>query len=145
MAGERTGKCLCGTVRMSISDLTTHLHACHCENCRRHAGAMTMNVIVPASAVTIQGAEAVTTYPSSDWATRSFCSRCGSGLWYRFVEGGDQADYFLSAGLLDDLSDLKLVQEIYIDRKPAAWALAGDAQKLTGAEVEALYAASPKE
>ena len=145
MAAEHTGQCLCGTVRLQITGVNPDVHACHCENCRRQSGVCTMTVMVPPDGLTMQGTEAVTTYQSSDWAARSFCSRCGTSLWYRFTEPGEQADYFLNAGLLDDLTGLKLTQEIYYDRKPDAWAFAGDTEKLTGAEVEALYAASPKE
>ena len=145
MAAEHTGQCLCGTVRLQITGVNPDVHACHCENCRRQSGVCTMTVMVPPDGLTMQGTEAVKTYQSSDWAARSFCSRCGTSLWYRFTEPGEQADYFLNAGLLDDLTGLKLTQEIYYDRKPDAWAFADDTEKLTGAEVEALCAASPKE
>lgn len=144
---DRSGHCLCGAVSFQITEMPADLHACHCENCRRNSGLATMTVAVPASAITITGADSVSTYVSSDWASRSFCARCGSSLWYRLTEPGDAADYYLSSGLLDDQDGLRLVQEIYFDRKPAAYAFAGPTEKLTGAQVEALFAdpASPKE
>ena len=140
----RTGECLCGAVRLDLSRLRAEIHACHCENCRRQTGSCTMSVMVPHDAIKVRGAEYVTTFASSAWATRSFCNRCGSSLWYRLTKPDPAtADYYISAGLLDDLSGLRLTQEIYIDRKPEGWAFAGDAEKLTGAEFEALVAAKP--
>lgn len=135
---DRSGHCLCGAVSLRIGECPADLHACHCENCRRNTGALSMTLMVPAKALTITGADAVQSYASSEWASRSFCRHCGSPLWYRFNQ--PDSDYFLSAGLLDDLSGLRLAQEIYYDRKPDAWAFAGPTEKLTGAEVEALYA-----
>lgn len=140
-----TAGCLCGAVRLEIAEADLSTHACHCENCRRQNGACSMTMTIPAAQLRIvQGADAVKTYASSDWAERSFCGTCGSSLWFR-LKGDDAPDYYLSAGLLDDPKDLKLTQEIYIDRKPAGWGFANETQKLTGAQVEALYAASPEE
>lgn len=138
----RTGECLCGAVRVDVTDLPGEAHACHCENCRRQTGSCTMTVIVPHGAVAIRGAEYVTTFASSAWATRSFCNRCGSSLWYRLTKPDPAvADYYLSAGLLDDLSGITMTQELYIDRKPAGWAFAGTHEQLTGEQVEAMFAA----
>lgn len=138
MLHDRSGRCLCGAVSVQMRDLGADLHACHCESCRRNNGALSMTVMVPADALTLSGEEWVESYISSEWASRSFCRRCGSPLWYRMNE--PDSDYYLSAGLLDDLSGLRLTQEIYIDRKPDAWSFADHTEKLTGAEVEALYA-----
>lgn len=135
---NRSGHCLCGAVSVQIRDVSAGLHACHCESCRRHNSALLMTAIVAADALTVTGTEWVETYVSSDWASRSFCRRCGSSLWYRLNQPG--SDYYLSAGLLDDLSGLHLEQEIYFDRKPDAWGFAGQTEKLTGAEVEAMFA-----
>lgn len=135
---DRSGRCLCGAVGVQMRDLGADLHACHCDSCRRNNGAVSMTVMVPADALTVTGAEWVETYVSSEWASRSFCRRCGSSLWFRMNQPG--SDYYLSAGLLDDLSDMRLAHEIYFDSKPDAWGFAGPTEKLTGAEVEALFA-----
>lgn len=133
--GPRAGGCQCGAVRYVASRLDDHMHACHCSICRRISGSATMSVTVPFAAMRIEGGEHVVVYVSSDWATRSFCRRCGAGLWYRLT--GDQADYILSAGTLDDLTGLRLTREIHVDAKPAGYAFAGDHPRLTGAEFEA--------
>ncbi|HBD89482.1 MAG: aldehyde-activating protein [Rhodobacteraceae bacterium GWE1_64_9] len=148
MSGERTGGCLCGAVRYvaALDAEHQHLHACHCTMCRRVSGGVAFSVMVPAAAMRVNGAEHVTTYASSDWAARSFCARCGSGLWYRLTQpDAATADYYLSAGTLDDPNGLPLTREIYIDTKPDGFAFAGDHSRLTGAEFEASLQANPEE
>lgn len=140
----RTGACLCGAVRYAVTDLPHHLHACHCTICRRISGAATMSISVPFAAIEVTGQDHVETYVSSEWAARSFCRRCGAGLWYRLT-GVEAADYIISAGTLDDLTGLVLAQEIYVDSKPAGYAFAGDHPRLTAEEFEATLTVSSKE
>jgi hypothetical protein len=135
--GSRMGRCLCGAVRYVASAMPDHLSACHCGNCRRISGSATISVAVPYRSMRIEGVENVGVYTSSDWATRSFCKLCGSGLWYRSI--GDDAAYVISAGTLDDLTGMMLTQEIYVDCKPHGYAFAGDHPRLTRAEFEATW------
>jgi len=141
--GPREGGCQCGTVRYVAAELDDHMHACHCSICRRISGLATLSVTVPFAAMQIRGQEHVIVYTSSDWATRAFCGRCGSGLWYRL--NGEDADFILSAGTLDDLSGLTLTQEIHVEMKPQGYAFAGDHPRLTGAEFEATLTMQAKE
>jgi hypothetical protein len=141
--GPREGGCQCGTVRYVAAELDDHMHACHCSICRRISGLATLSVTVPFAAMQIRGEEHVVVYTSSDWATRAFCGRCGSGLWYRL--NGEDADFILSAGTLDDLSGLTLTQEIHVEMKPQGYAFAGDHPRLTGAEFEATLTMQAKE
>jgi len=136
---QHTGGCLCGAVRYVVTDLPHHMHACHCTICRRISGAATMSVNVPEAAMQISGDDHIVTYVSSTWAARSFCGRCGSGLWYRLT-GVEAAEYIISAGTLDDLTGMVLTREIYVDTKPDGYAFAGDHPRLTGPEFEATFA-----
>lgn len=136
---KATGHCLCGAVKVTVTDLSGDMHACHCENCRR-SSVIGINVPVPVGALSVEGQDAVAIYDSSDWGTRAFCKICGSNLWFRAKQEG--ADYYISPGLLDDLSGLKLVEEIFIDRKPDAYAFAGETKKMTGDEFFAMIASS---
>lgn len=146
MSVERSGGCLCGAVRYVAAEMPDHMHACHCSMCRRTSGSVSLSVVVPFAEMRIAGAEHVTTYPSSDWAARSFCARCGSGLWYRLTApDAATADYFLSVGTLDDANGLTLSEEIHIDGKPDGYAFAGNHSRLTAAEFEARLAANSKE
>ncbi|WP_128253158.1 GFA family protein [Falsirhodobacter deserti] len=132
-----TGHCLCGTVRVTLTDAPAEMHACHCEICRRQ-GLIGFSVQVPEGEISISG-DTIRTYASSDWGHRAFCGTCGTNLWFRLNEGGP---YFLSPGLLDDMTGLALADEIFIDRKPAGYALAGERPRLTGDEFYKMIASS---
>lgn len=77
-----TGKCHCGLIAYSFQGSVRHSSVCHCEDCRRCAGAAGVAWIgVAADDFAIeQGDPAV--YPSSADALRYFCGKCGTGLWY---------------------------------------------------------------
>lgn len=86
-ASERLkGSCLCGAVRFALVPPTHFCAHCHCTLCQRAHGATYVTWIgVPAEKQLelIAGAELLTSYKSSALATRSFCSRCGSQLFFR--------------------------------------------------------------
>ena len=143
MAQIRTGQCLCGAVRLSVRDPEHALSACHCDTCRRWTGSALLVLKVPATTLSIAGEAHIRSYASSEWAQRSFCQNCGTSLWYRETREG--ADYYLLAGILDDLSGMRLESEIFIDHKPDAFAFAGSTCQLTEAEFMASLTASSKE
>ncbi|MGB5344859.1 MAG: GFA family protein [Woeseia sp.] len=126
---QTTGHCLCGAVSFSAEEIETDVHSCHCSICRRWTGGPAFAVNV--AAVTFDGEQHIARYPSSAWAERGFCKRCGSNLFYRLLEADH---YLLWMGTFDDQSAFKLSGEIYIDEKPPAYELAGDHPRMTGAE-----------
>ncbi len=136
---ERTGQCLCGAVRFTAAEFG-NFGVCHCKMCQRWAGSALFGVTVPEAAMRIEGAENIGTIRSSDWASRNWCTKCGSPLWYRYdpnnTGGGD---YEVAIGLFDDGNGLELVREIFIDQKPDSFAIAGEHQRLTRAETLARY------
>lgn len=131
---ERTGRCLCGAVRFRAARVEDDLGACWCDMCRRWAGGPF--IAVTARGVTFEGAEAIRTHASSDWAERAFCGTCGSTLYFRVTAPGPHGDgaYELAIGLFDDTSGMRLTQEIYVDRQPDAYALQAGLRRLTGHE-----------
>jgi hypothetical protein len=104
--------------------------------CRRWSGgspffaAQTKNV-------TFESEESIGRYTSSDWAERGFCKKCGTTLFY-FLKPAQT--YHMSVGTFDDPSPFRLVLEIFIDRKPDGYALAGDHPRWTEAETFAKFA-----
>jgi len=54
----------------------------------------------------------------------------------------DGSMFSLSAGTLDDFSNLELTSETFIDTKPAGYAFSGKTKKMTEAEVIAAFAPS---
>jgi hypothetical protein len=78
-----TGGCRCGAVRYQAraDDLTRH-GLCHCEDCRRSAGAPAVAwLAVPKDGFSVTQGEA-TRWDGTHGAERYFCGRCGTGLYY---------------------------------------------------------------
>lgn len=133
-----TGHCLCGAVRFEADIEAGETHACHCEMCRRWTGSALLAVSVPADRIAFKGLDHIARFQSSDWAERAWCDRCGSTLYYRVtLDAYQPAAYELSLGLFDNPDRFALTKEIYIDRKPATYAFAGERPRLTEAEHEA--------
>ncbi len=138
----RSGKCLCGAVSYKITHDVSATGACHCGMCRKWSGGVFLGVEVPVDGIQIEGSEAITTYSSSPWAERCFCGTCGASLWYRVTAPGPhQGVYHVGFGTLDDVDDMSLNDEIFIDRKPAAYRFEGDHKTMTEAEVMAMFGA----
>lgn len=130
--GERLkGRCLCGDVTFNIGGFV-HLDACHCQMCQRWAGGPFIGADVRDGDISFDADKTLTWYESSDWARRGFCSKCGSSLFYRLK---DVPDFWaIASGSLDISEGHRVTKEIFIDEKPDYYDLAGDQQKLTGAE-----------
>jgi hypothetical protein len=101
--------------------------------CRRWSGgAPFFGVFV--EEVTFDDPEQVGRYASSSWAERGFCKRCGSTLFYFLKPTGR---YTMTLGAFEDVGSFHLAREIFIDHKPAHYALAGDRPRLTEREIMA--------
>ncbi len=78
-----TGGCFCGAIRYQFTDDPMGVAICHCNDCRRSAGApMVAWAMFPEAALTLTRGQPKT-INSSGTAMRSFCSDCGTGLFYR--------------------------------------------------------------
>jgi hypothetical protein len=77
-----SGSCLCGAVRFEIAGDLPAPDACHCSQCRKHSGHVFASADVPRAALTIEGADHVAWFQSSEKARRGFCSTCGSSLFW---------------------------------------------------------------
>lgn len=76
-----TGRCQCGAIRYEVQGEPMHSALCHCEDCRRSAGAPMVGwALFPESAVKVNGQPI--RYKSSENVTRQFCGTCGTGLFY---------------------------------------------------------------
>lgn len=130
------GSCLCGKVRVTTRRVDQNIYACHCGMCRKWTGGPLFSVACGAE-VTFDGAENIGVYSSSDWAERGFCTCCGTSLFYR-IKG--YAEYFMPAGLFDDVDSFRLHGQTFIDCKPDYYTFANQTQNMTEAEVMAMYA-----
>lgn len=139
MDAKITGKCLCGAVQVTATPARAGLSVCHCDMCRAWSSSMYM--AFEAAAGSVEATGPVKTYVSSDWAERAFCGTCGSNLWYRItLPGPMHGQYQLAAGLFDNAGGMEPRLEVYIDHKPAGYALQGDRRQMTEDEVVAMFA-----
>ncbi len=129
-AGPIEGHCLCGAVKVTLTDPHDQVEICHCDMCRRWTGAF--YVAMTGANEQVEHDDSITTFKSSEWAERAFCKQCGSSLWYRFLPTGNRS--FL-AGLFDKADQLTIEKEIFVDER-AAWSdLSGDHPRQTAQEV----------
>ncbi len=128
-------QCLCGSVAIEAELSSTEVAACHCSMCRKWAGGP-MLAIDCGGSVKFKNESLVTRYPSSDWADRGFCSKCGTHLFY-YLKSANQ--YHLPAGLMETDADYALTHQIFIDEKPAYYSFSNETKNMTGAEVFAEF------
>ena len=80
------GGCHCGAVRYEVNGEPQHVALCHCNDCRKSSGApMVAWAAFTEDQFKLVEGEPVT-FNSSGSAMRSFCPKCGSGLYYRNAE-----------------------------------------------------------
>lgn len=80
---SQQGGCQCGAVRYEVSGSPQHVALCHCEGCRKSAGApaVAWAAFAETEFQLLQGV--LTDFNSSGAAIRSFCPSCGTGITYR--------------------------------------------------------------
>jgi hypothetical protein len=81
-----TGSCLCGAVRIGVSEPLKPADACHCTQCRRQTGHYFASTNVARAALTIAGEDKVGWFQSSEKVRRGFCTVCGSVLFWDPLE-----------------------------------------------------------
>ncbi len=132
---EATGSCVCGSVSLS-ANVGTSVGACHCDMCRRWGGGPLL-ALNAGDDIALSGDGNVATYPTTDWAQRAFCSKCGTHLYIRVNQSGR---YIVPAGLFDLDSDLEFDHQIFVDKRPSYYCFANDTLEQTGEEVFAEFA-----
>lgn len=93
-----TGGCLCGKVRFTTRGPLREVIFCHCSQCRRQTGLYFAATSVAADRLDLEGAEHVTWFASSTFASRGFCGTCGSLLFWK---PNDEPRYAVLAGAFD--------------------------------------------
>ncbi len=83
MAESLAGRCLCGAIRYQCGQPLCPPTLCHCESCRRAAGAHAVGWLTVRSDDLKYLALAPCEFESSPGVQRAFCSRCGTPLTYR--------------------------------------------------------------
>jgi hypothetical protein len=109
------GSCLCGGVVFEVVLPTLVCAHCHCTMCRRAHGAafVTWFTVLRSHWRISEGEDLLQRYHSSDHATRSFCGRCGSSLFFETSREPDRMDIVLAN--MDDTIDRVPQLHIYSD------------------------------
>jgi hypothetical protein len=130
--------CLCGAVKLETV-VGTSVGACHCDICRKWGGGA-MLALNGGDSVRFEGGDNISVYPTTAWAERGFCAKCGTHLFIRVNQTGR---YIIPAGLFDLDESLQFDHQIFIDKKPSYYRFGNVTREMTGAEVFA-HAASQK-
>ncbi len=113
------GSCFCGRVKYRISAPAKFVAHDHCSMCRRIAGApfVTWCGVPEGQFAMVAGEGALSTFASSEHATRQFCSTCGSHLFFRSTRWPGEVHVTLAT--LDKPEGLvPMVHVYYSDRAP---------------------------
>lgn len=138
---SKSGNCLCGAVSYTLANDPKEIGACHCNMCRKWSGGIYLGVEAPTDTVRVSGTENLTVYASSPWAERAFCKICGSSVYYRVTAPGPhEGTYHFGAGTLNELGDVPLTGELFIDEKPGGYSFAEKTHQMNTQEVMAMFA-----
>ncbi len=135
MSDVLRGACLCGACGFSAAP-GPNAGACHCGMCRKWTGGIFLSVDCGAS-VRFDAGAPVASYKGSAWAERVFCPKCGSSILWQTQDGAHQ---HVSIQCFDDPGQFTLGVQVFIDRKPANYALNNQTEMMTEAEVFAMFA-----
>ena len=116
-----TGSCLCGAVSYEITGTLRKVVYCHCGQCRKTSGHYVAATACDTDRLTFDEDAGLTWYQSSDIATRGFCSRCGSSLFWKPEHGKYVA---VMAGALDAPTGLNSREHIHMEDKSDYYELA---------------------
>jgi hypothetical protein len=120
MSKRARGSCLCGAVRFELTLPSRFCAHCHCQNCRRaHGAAFVTWAGFEREQVEVSGAESLARYKTDTGATRSFCSRCGSTLFYEGPRWPEQVHVAL-ANVADPIGREPAVH-VYVDHRADWW------------------------
>jgi hypothetical protein len=110
----RTGGCLCGAVKFTVSGNPINVRACHCKDCQRLTGSSYFaRAVYSKNLASITGELAE--FPSSDDLMRKFCPRCGSQI---FCERKSRPDTIaISLGSFDHLHGIGPSEHIWVSDK----------------------------
>jgi len=132
---KNKASCLCGSVKIDVSNVNPKFTVCHCDTCRNWGGGPFFAVQC-GTEVEIKGTEKVTEYNSSSWASRGFCSNCGTHLFYRLNQNGS---YNMPVGLFTKVNNLVMTMQYFSDQRPDYYCFSNQTQEMTEAEIKAYF------
>ena len=109
------GRCYCRKFRFSVEGPVRNLCVCHCESCRRAAGAafVVWGTVDDSCFHVLSGA--LSLIRTSPEVERGFCGACGTSLTYRHVRRSGEIDFTLVS--LDDPTLLQPQAHVWVQDK----------------------------
>jgi hypothetical protein len=111
-ARPHTGGCLCGATRFQVDVPLRGVIVCHCSLCRRAGTGVGAYTSAPRTALRLLRSEALAVHVDVNGRERSFCSSCGSALFWA-IPGDDEIS--ISAGALDGETGLRITHHVFVD------------------------------
>ncbi len=133
---KSVASCLCGDVEIVVVNVNPKFTVCHCSTCRTW-GSGPFFAVQCGTEVTIKGVEKVKKYDSSSWASRGFCSTCGTHLFYRLKKTGS---YNMPVGIFSNIKNLVMTTQYFSDLRPDYYCFSNQTQEMTEAEIKAYFA-----
>ena len=110
-----TGGCYCGRIRFSATGEVMQSANCHCENCRRAAGAQAVAwITVPKSSFRFEQGEPKY-YRTDTGALRTFCDTCGTSLTYEIDRRSNEID--ITTASLDHPEQFPPKRDVFPEEK----------------------------
>ena len=129
-------KCLCGKVKISATKINPAFTVCHCETCRTWGGGP-LFAVQCGTEIKIEGEANLKIYESSPWASRGFCSSCGTHLFYKLNKTNE---YNMPVGLFPKLQGLAMSMQYFSDKRPDYYCFSNETKEMTEAEIQAYFA-----
>jgi hypothetical protein len=109
---SQTGGCQCGAVRFRIDGNIGTASVCHCRMCQKAFGSLYAPLVSLGKAAITWTRGSPATFQSSNFATRGFCSACGTPLTYDAPDG-----LALAIGAFDDPRDIVPATQFGLEAK----------------------------
>ena len=127
MTTRHEGGCHCGAVRYAFSEAPEFTFYCHCNDCQKTTGSpFSIELMLRDETFSVTGEldNYVVEGDSGKPVTRSFCAKCGSGVYLECA--ADPGYVFVKVGTLDDAGWVEPQMHIYTASKQPWLKLADD-------------------
>lgn len=128
--------CLCRSVKITAGEINRKFTVCHCDTCRTWGGGPFFAVQCGTN-IDIEGTEKIKMYESSPWASRGFCSDCGTHLFYKLKKSGE---YNMPVGIFQNLDNLEMDMQYFSDQRPDYYCFSNETKEMTRAEIMDYFA-----
>ena len=118
-----SGRCFCGQVRFELTGKPAFACHCHCESCRRAAGAAFVTWVTFDLDGFSLTSGAIAEYRSSPGVRRGHCAACGTTITYAQDKRPEEIDIVVSS--LDTTEGIEPEAHIWVEDK-APWLVIND-------------------